>query len=93
MVKMIIPSVVFAVMLVAPPQALHIDYDAPVLPATQHEPPYYPLVCDSTMVNVVQFQWLALPDEATDHPQILPDITTNCHECVAATRQYDQHII
>ena len=70
MVKMIIPSVVFAVMLVAPPQALHIDYDAPVLPATQHEPPYYPLVCDSTMVNVVQFQWLALPDEATDHDAI-----------------------
>ena len=25
--------------------------------------------------------------------QILPDIATNCHECVAAARQCDQHII
>lgn len=63
-----IPVIIVAMM--SPPLALHIDYDAPVLPAAQHEPPYYPLVCDSTMVNVVQFQWFALPDETTDRAAI-----------------------
>ena len=70
MIKTVLVPMVIITMLVSPMQKLHIDYDAPVVVAEKHEPPYYPLVCNPTLPNVVQFQWLALPDETTDRAAI-----------------------
>lgn len=62
--------VLIVMIFVSPSQVLHIDYDAPVAVAEKHEPPYYPVVCDPNLRNVVQFAWVAAPGETVDRVAI-----------------------
>ncbi len=69
MTKIMLVPILFAILL-SPVRVLHVDHNAPVLPAMVHQPPYYPLVCDLSLRDTIQFQWLALPDETTDRVAI-----------------------
>jgi len=66
MIKTAIATIAAMTLLFAPSQTLHIDHAAPTPLAASYEPSGYPLICDPTLRNVVQFTWIASPDEPVD---------------------------
>jgi hypothetical protein len=57
------------------PATPHIDRDFPVMPATTAATPRWPLVCEPTLRDTVQFQWVAKTGETPDRAAITRQLT------------------
>lgn len=69
MTKVLIVSILLT-MLLSPVQTLHIDHDAPVVPAGTTERKRYPAVCDPSLPHAIQFRWVTAPGEGVDRVAI-----------------------
>lgn len=70
MLRLRLVFVALLAMMQLQPPPLHVDYDTPAMSSDLTPIQRWPLVCDSTLPNKVQFRWIASPGEAVDRQAI-----------------------